>query len=43
MSKNLRIPTTALYQEVAARLRERIYSQDLKPGDAIDEQALAVE
>jgi len=43
MSKNIRISTTALYQEVAARLRERIYSQDLKPGDAIDEQALAEE
>jgi DNA-binding GntR family transcriptional regulator len=41
MSKNVRISTTALYQEVAARLRERIYSQNLKPGDAIDEQALA--
>jgi DNA-binding GntR family transcriptional regulator len=43
MSKNVRISTTALYQEVAARLRERIYSQDLKPGDAIDEQSLAEE
>jgi DNA-binding GntR family transcriptional regulator len=43
MSKNARISTTALYQEVAARLRERIYSQDLKAGDAIDEQALAEE
>jgi len=43
MSKNVRISTKALYQEVSARLRERIYSQNLKPGDAIDEQALAVE
>ncbi len=41
MSKNARISTTALYQEVAARLRERIYSQELKPGEAIDEQSLA--
>lgn len=43
MSKDIRIATTALYQEVAARLRKRIYSQELKPGDAIDEQALAAE
>lgn len=43
MGKNIRISTTALYQEVATRLRDRIYSQDLKPGDAIDEQALAEE
>jgi DNA-binding GntR family transcriptional regulator len=43
MNHSSRISTTALYQEVAARLRERIYSQDLKPGDAIDEQALAEE
>jgi len=40
--KNLtKITTPALYQEVASRLRLRIYSQDLKPGDAIDELALA--
>ena len=39
----MKIPTTALYQEVAARLRERIFSQDLLPGDPIDEQALAEE
>ena len=43
MRKDARISTTALYQEVANRLSERIYSQDLKPGDAIDEQALAEE
>jgi DNA-binding GntR family transcriptional regulator len=43
MSKNIRISTTALYQEVATRLRSRIYSQDLKPGVAIDEKALAEE
>jgi DNA-binding GntR family transcriptional regulator len=30
-----------LYQEVAERLRQRIYSYDLKPGEWIDEQALA--
>ena len=39
----MKIPTTALYQEVAARLRERIFSQDLLPGVPIDEQALAEE
>lgn len=43
MTKSIRISTTALYQEVAARLRERIYSQDLVPGAAVDEQALAKE
>ncbi len=43
MGKKDRISTTALYQEVAARLRERIYSQDLNPGESIDEQALAEE
>jgi DNA-binding GntR family transcriptional regulator len=30
----------ALYQEVAERLRERIYDQDLNPGEWIDELAL---
>lgn len=43
MNKSVKIPTTALYQEVAARLRERIYAQDLTPGAAIDEQTLAEE
>lgn len=43
MIKNIRIAAPALYQEVAARLRERIYSHELKPGDAIDEQTLAEE
>jgi DNA-binding GntR family transcriptional regulator len=43
MSENVRIPTTALYQEVADRLRNRIYSQGLLPGAAIDEQTLAEE
>lgn len=39
----MKIHTTALYQEVAARLRERIYAQDLPPGVPIDEQSLAEE
>jgi DNA-binding GntR family transcriptional regulator len=43
MSKTIRISTTALYQEVATRLRNRIYSQDLKPGAGIDEKSLAEE
>jgi DNA-binding GntR family transcriptional regulator len=36
-----RITPLVLYQEVAERLRQRIYSYDLKPGEWIDEQALA--
>ena len=36
-----RIAPIALYQEVAERLRQRIYSHDLAPGTWIDEQALA--
>ncbi|MCB1960747.1 MAG: GntR family transcriptional regulator [Rhodocyclaceae bacterium] len=36
-----RIAPMALYQEVAERLRERIFSHELKPGTWIDEQALA--
>jgi len=43
MASANRIATTALYQEVASRLRNRIYSQDLKPGESIDELALAEE
>ena len=43
MAKPSRITTPALYQEVASRLRMRIYSQELKPGEAIDELALADE
>jgi DNA-binding GntR family transcriptional regulator len=43
MNKSEKISTTALYQEVAARLRERIYSHDLTPGMAIDELTLAEE
>jgi DNA-binding GntR family transcriptional regulator len=37
------ITTPALYQEVASRLRSRIYAQELKPGKPIDEMALAEE
>jgi DNA-binding GntR family transcriptional regulator len=37
------IISIALYQEVAERLRQRIYNQILKPGQWIDEQALAAE
>ena len=36
-----RIAPLALYQEVAERLRQRIFSHELKPGMWIDEQALA--
>lgn len=35
------IVSTALYQEVAERLRQRIFAHDLAPGSWIDEQALA--
>ncbi len=41
MARNSRITSPALYQEVAERLRTRIYRQELKPGEAIDEQSLA--
>jgi len=36
-----RIQPLVLYQEVAERIRQKIYSSDLKPGESIDEQALA--
>lgn len=36
-----RIAPLALYQEVAERLRERIFSHELPPGTWIDEQAVA--
>lgn len=36
-----RIAQTALYQEVAERLRQRIFAHELAPGDWIDEQDLA--
>lgn len=35
------IAPTALYQEVAERLRQRIFAHELEPGAWIDEQALA--
>jgi DNA-binding GntR family transcriptional regulator len=38
-----RISQTALYQEVAERLRQRIFAHELPPGTWIDEQALAVD
>lgn len=36
-----RIAPTALYQEVAERLRQRIFAHELAPGTWIDEQKLA--
>lgn len=36
-----RIAPTALYQEVAERLRQRIFNHELTPGTWIDEQKLA--
>jgi DNA-binding GntR family transcriptional regulator len=38
-----RIAQTALYQEVAERLRQRIFAHELLPGAWIDEQVLAME
>lgn len=38
-----RIAPTALYQEVAERLRQRIFAHELTPGTWIDEQKLAEE
>lgn len=38
-----RIARTALYEEVAERLRARIYAHELAPGAWVDEQALADE
>ncbi|HET9701854.1 MAG TPA: GntR family transcriptional regulator, partial [Burkholderiales bacterium] len=35
------IARSALYQEVAERLRSRIFAHELAPGAWIDEQALA--
>jgi DNA-binding GntR family transcriptional regulator len=37
-----RIAQTALYQEVAERLRQRIFAHQL-PRERIDEQALAID
>ncbi len=39
--KPSRIAPMALYQEVAERLRQRIFSHELPPGTWVDEQALA--
>lgn len=39
--KSSRIAPLALYQEVAERLRQRIFSHELQPGTWVDEQALA--
>lgn len=41
MNVNPIIKSKALYQEVAELLREKIYNSDLKPGESIDEVALA--
>lgn len=38
---NSQIEPLALYQQVAERLRQRIFSHDLKPGSWVDEQTLA--
>ncbi|AUL99086.1 GntR family transcriptional regulator [Zoogloeaceae bacteirum Par-f-2] len=38
-----RIAPLALYQEVAERLRQRIFSHELPPGTWVDEQALAAQ
>ncbi|PKO48253.1 MAG: GntR family transcriptional regulator [Betaproteobacteria bacterium HGW-Betaproteobacteria-4] len=38
-----RIAPTALYQEVAERLRQRIFAHELTPGTWIDEQKIAEE
>ena len=38
-----RIAPVALYQEVAERLRQRIFSHELQPGTWVDEQALAAD
>jgi DNA-binding GntR family transcriptional regulator len=39
---NARIAQTALYQQVAERLRNRIFAHEMPPGTWIDEQALAI-
>lgn len=38
---NAPITQIVLYQEVAERLRQKIYSSELQPGEPIDEQAFA--
>jgi DNA-binding GntR family transcriptional regulator len=42
-SDRLQLPSTALYQQVAARLRSKIMAHTLAPGSWIDEQSLAAE
>lgn len=42
-SPEVGIGSPALYQQVAERLRTRIYAHELPPGGWIDEQALALE
>jgi len=37
------LPSRALYQEVAERLREKIFARELEPGSWIDEQRLAAD
>jgi len=37
------LPPRALYQEVAERLRQKIFNRELEPGSWIDEQRLAAE
>ena len=38
MNAAARLAPRALYEEVAERLRQRIYARELSPGDWIDEQ-----
>ena len=42
-SDRVQLPSTALYQQVAERLRSKIMSHTLAPGSWIDEQSLAAE
>ena len=42
-SDRLQLPSTALYEQVAERLRARIMAHTMAPGSWIDEQALAAE
>jgi DNA-binding GntR family transcriptional regulator len=42
-SERLQLPSTALYEQVAERLRARIMAHTLTPGSWIDEQTLAAE
>ncbi|HNU20532.1 MAG TPA: GntR family transcriptional regulator, partial [Hydrogenophilus thermoluteolus] len=43
MNDTLPITRKALYQEVADRLRQRIFRHELAPGQWIDEQVIAAE